>query len=533
MSTALPSIGTLDTPRPPAFSSDELLEALPHVRKTVHVVREGADGRVGISIDGNPGARGWPLLATLPPLYPEWLGDRAFTETHGLRFPYVAGAMANGIATTDLVVAMAEAGMLGFFGAAGLTVDRIARELDDLQARLGHTDLPWGSNLIHAPNEPRVEAGTVELYLQRGVKRVSASAYMALTPMIVRYAYTGVRQLADGRIHRENFVFAKISRPEVARRFLTPAPTEMLEKLVAQGQLTAEEARIAQRLPVAEDIIVESDSGGHTDNRPLSALFPVILQLRDEMAREHRYSRPIRVGAAGGLGTPGAVAAAFALGAAFVLTGSVNQGAVESGLDESGRKLLAQADLADVVMAPAADMFELGVTVQVLRKGTMFGVRARKLYELYQAYPSLDAIPAAEKKVLEEKILQSSCDEVWAGCERFFTERDPHELDKARKNPKHKMALVFRWYLGLSSKWAIKGVPERRMDYQIWCGPAMGAFNDWVKGSFLEPYDARTAVQIARNLLEGAAVITRAQQLRTYGVPVPAAAFAFAPRPLH
>ena len=70
------------------------------------------------------------------------------------------------------------------------------------------------------------------------------------------------------------------------------------------------------------------------------------------------------------------------------------------------------------------------------------------------------------------------------------------------------------------------------MDYQIWCGPAQGAFNDWVRGSFLEAPSARDAVQIAFNLLEGAAVITRAQQLRSYGVPMPAAAFDFSPRPL-
>ncbi|MEZ4319047.1 MAG: PfaD family polyunsaturated fatty acid/polyketide biosynthesis protein [Myxococcota bacterium] len=539
MAAALPSIGTLESPRPPAFSSQDLLAVIPEVRSPIHIVQEGPGGRVGVALGGTlkgpgpvNGVPTWSLLATLPPLYPEWLGDRAFTEVHGLRFPYIAGAMANGIATTDLVVAMAKAGMLGFFGAAGLTVDRISRELDDLQARLGGTGLPWGSNLIHAPNEPQVEAGTVELYLKKGVKRVSASAYMALTPMIIRYAYSGIKQLADGRIHRENFVFAKISRPEVARRFLTPAPAEILDKLVASGQLTAEEGQLARRLPVAEDIIVESDSGGHTDNRPLTALFPVIQQLRNQLAAEHRYTRPIRVGAAGGLGTPDAVAAAFGLGAAFVLTGSVNQGAIESGLDPYGRELLAQAGIADVVMAPAADMFELGVTVQVLRRGTMFGVRAQKLYELYQAYGSLDAIPADEKKTLETQVLQMTCDEVWKGCEAFFAERDPKELEKAAKNPRHKMALVFRWYLGLSSKWAIHGTPERRMDYQIWCGPAMGAFNEWVRGSFLEPPQNRTAVQIARNLLEGAAVITRAQQLRTYGVPVPAAAFSFAPRPL-
>ena len=39
-------------------------------------------------------------------------------------------------------------------------------------------------------------------------------------------------------------------------------------------------------------------------------------------------------------------------------------------------------------------------------------------------------------------------------------------------------------------------------------------------------------VQIARNLLEGAAAVTRAQQLRSYGVPVPQSAFHFVPRPL-
>jgi hypothetical protein len=73
---------------------------------------------------------------------------------------------------------------------------------------------------------------------------------------------------------------------------------------------------------------------------------------------------------------------------------------------------------------------------------------------------------------------------------------------------------------------------ERAADFQIWCGPAMGAFNTWVHGSFLDPIPRqRGVVQVARNLLEGAAVVTRAQQLRSYGVPVPAAAFDFRPRP--
>ena len=525
-------------PKSPVFDTTDIVQACQRIREPVHVIREGPRGRIGVAFGGatlpadSPnGVPTWPWMASLPPMYPEWLGDRGFLETHGVRFPYVAGAMANGIATTELVVAMGNAGMLGFFGAAGLDPTTVEAALDRLEAALG-SDRPWGSNLIHSPNEPKREAEIADLYIRRGVRRVSASAYMALTPHVVRYAFSGVRRGSDGQIVRPNFVFAKISRPEVARRFMAPPPREMLDGLVRDGLLTREEAALALHLPVAEDIIVEADSGGHTDNQTLTALFPTIRRLRDDLIESHGFTRPIRIGAAGGLGTPSALAAAFGLGAAFVLTGSVNQAAVESGLSSEGRALLAQASLADVIMAPAADMFEMGVKVQVLKRGTMFGVRALKLYELYTRYDSLEAMPDDVRANLERRVLGAPVDEIWSGTRAFFLERDPHEVERAERDPKHRMALVFRWYLGLSSRWAIAGESGRRLDYQIWCGPAMGAFNAWAKGSFLEDPARRGAVQVALNLLEGAAVITRAHQLRTYGAPVPDAAFRFNPRVL-
>jgi hypothetical protein len=60
----------------------------------------------------------------------------------------------------------------------------------------------------------------------------------------------------------------------------------------------------------------------------------------------------------------------------------------------------------------------------------------------------------------------------------------------------------------------------------------MGAFNSWVAGSYLEPCENREAVQVALNLLEGATQISRAHQARKCGVPVPASAFRYLPRPL-
>ena len=60
----------------------------------------------------------------------------------------------------------------------------------------------------------------------------------------------------------------------------------------------------------------------------------------------------------------------------------------------------------------------------------------------------------------------------------------------------------------------------------------MGAFNRWAEGSFLEQPEARSVVQVALNFMEGAAVVTRSQQLRSYGLPVPSQAFDYRPRPI-
>jgi hypothetical protein len=49
----------------------------------------------------------------------------------------------------------------------------------------------------------------------------------------------------------------------------------------------------------------------------------------------------------------------------------------------------------------------------------------------------------------------------------------------------------------------------------------MGAFNEWVKGSFLEQPKNRNTVTVARNLLFGAAVLRRLNTLKDQGVILP------------
>lgn len=199
--------------------------------------------------------------------------------------------------------------------------------------------------------------------------------------------------------------------------------------------------------------------------------------MREQIQAHYRYHQPIFVGAAGGIGTPEAALAAFTMGADYVVTGSINQSCVEAGTSPHVKQLLAQADMADVMMAPAADMFEMGVKVQLLKRGTLFPLRAQKLYELYSRYPSLEALPADEREKLERQIFKRDLESIWQETVQYFQERDPRQIERAQRDPHQKMALVFRWYLGLSSRWANRGEPGAK-----WITKS-GAAQPWVRST--------------------------------------------------
>lgn len=507
--------------------TDTVRSALTAVEQPFFLVR--GDGGLAVTGDAALARAGGEVLAAAPPCPPRALGDEEFRRAHGVRYAYMSGAMANGIASAALVTALARAGFLASFGAAGLLPDKVDAALAAITRQA--PGAPFCCNLIHSPSEPAMERSTVELCLRHRVRCIEASAFLQLTAPIVHYRVAGLTR-RDGRVVPLNKVIAKVSRSEVAEAFLRPAPEPILRELTASGLVTAEQADLARQVPLADDVTAEADSGGHTDRRPLSVLVPDIIALRDQIQRELGYADQVRVGAAGGIGSPAAVFAAFALGAGYVVTGSVNQASVEADQSDAAKELLAAAGPTDCELAPAADMFEIGADVQVLRRGTMFAARARQLREIYRRCDGIDDIPAAEREAIEARTFRRPLGEVWEDCVRFFSQRDPDQITRADGNSKRKMALIFRWYLGLSSGWSIAGDADRLPDYQIWCGPAMGAFNHWAAGSYLAPARNRHAVDIAAHLMRGAAVAARTAHLRTAGVQLPAAACGYLPAPL-
>ena len=517
--TQLPGILWQADKRKPGFTGDDLRQLLLVLDQPVWAIEE--NGKIGLAVGGNlyPGRDGPDMLGFAPALSMEMLGDASFCKTYGTRYAYYAGAMANGISSETLVIALGQAGYMGSYGAGGVSLKRIEAAILTIKAAL--PDGPYAFNLLNSPNEPALEQNAVRLYLSHGIRVIEASAYLAMTAPLVHYRVAGLSQAADGSVVLGNRVIGKLSRLEMAQRFLDPAPADILSKLVAEGKVTPQQVELAQRVPMADDITVEADSGGHTDNRPLVCMLPAFIALRDQVQAKRQYAQPVRIGVGGGIGTPEAALAAFTLGAAYVVTGSVNQACVESGASEHTRALLAEMDMADVAMAPAGDMFEMGARVQVLKRGTMFAMRAQKLYELYSRYNAWEEIPAAEREKLEKTVFKRDFASIWADTVTFFNERDPRQVERGNASPKDKLALVFRWYLGLSSRWSVMGEKDREMDYQVWTGPALGAFNQWVKGTSMEDPQNRYVVEVARHILTGCAVLSRVRTLELQGVVFP------------
>jgi trans-AT polyketide synthase/acyltransferase/oxidoreductase domain-containing protein len=463
------------------------------------------------------------LTGTMAGTDAQKLGSAAFRARYGVCYAYVAGAMFRGTGSAALVIRMGQAGLLAYLGAGGLSLDEIEVALQTIQAQLIHGEA-YGANLLADYDQPKSEHAVVELYLRYRVTNIEAAAFMQLTTALVLFRVKGLSQDAQGRIRCAHRVLAKVSRLEVAEAFMSPPPRHLVEILLREGAITAEQAELAKQVPMSHDLCVEADSGGHTDGGIPTILLPAMLRLRDRIQVQHRYAEPLCMGLGGGIGTPAAAAAAFAMDADFILTGSINQCTVEAGASDIVKGMLQDAGIHDMTYAPAGDMFELGARVQVLKKGLLFPMRANKLYALYQQHDSWEAIPEAERSKIERMFFKRSFLQVWEECRRDLQIQGcDKDLAIAQSNPKVRMARVFRWYLAYTVKLAFSDCP----DDQVHTGPALGAFNQWVKGTPLEPWQARHVDAIALHLLEATAAHVHRRE-RARATPEPAVSEAVA-----
>jgi len=219
---------------PPEPLASALQRALLNVSRPVYVVERpdglcvSQGGTAALGGQAQAGGDRLPLRAYVPPLHPQGLGDPAFKADRGLRYAYVAGEMANGITSVRMVTEMGKAGMLGFFGAGGLMPQEVEAAVDRLQRE--DPRIPFGVNLIHSPGQPELEMTLAELFLRKQVRLVSASAYVEPNLPLVYFRAKGAHRAPDGRIVCPNEIIGKVSRVEVARKFLAPPAAKHLTR---------------------------------------------------------------------------------------------------------------------------------------------------------------------------------------------------------------------------------------------------------------------------------------------------------------
>lgn len=414
-------------------------------------------------------------------------GNAAFRARFGVDQAVVIGGMGHGVGSVALVQKLASAGFLAFLGADGLSDAELRSSLTELRSRLGNR--PFGVNVRGRAGDGAAADARLRLLTEQRVGSIEVGGFHQVSRSLVRYRLTRLTRGPDGSVRPANRLVAKVTRPETAEAFLSPPPPALVAALLAAGEIEHEAATLAPRVPMADAVVALGDCGGDTDSGTLLALLPLVLRLRDRLAAN------VAVGAGGGIGTPAAAAAAFLIGADFVQVGSVMQCTPEAGISDQAKDMLAKMSVQDTELAPSEDWFDWGGKVRVLKRGSLFAARASKLYDLYRFHERWDLVPAAERQRIEQNYLGAPFDDILASVRA-------EQPSVAAVSGREQMALVFRRYLADARRRAIAGSTERSADLQIWTGPALGAFNDWVRGTALEDWRRRDAVSVARLLAE-------------------------------
>lgn len=235
----------------------------------------------------------------------------AFTERLGVRYPIVAFAH-----STDVIVEVVKAGGFGVFGGTRNTPDEIRSVLKEIRSRVG--DRPFGIDLViprgmpASNNREVIEAEIPDghrMFVDHIYKKynVPAPVKAGMRTRFVRSEETAAAQVRAVLESDVNLLALGVgSPPDVIA--LAKERGKIVLSLVGQPK----HARRA--IEAGTDILVAqgADAGGHTGSIGTFSLVPQIVDLAG--------GRPVL--AAGGVVSGRHIAAAFALGADGVWTGT-------------------------------------------------------------------------------------------------------------------------------------------------------------------------------------------------------------------
>ena len=238
----------------------------------------------------------------------------------GIEFPIFAFTHCR-----DVVVAVSKAGGFGVLGAVGFTPEQLARELEWIDAHIG--DLPYGVDIVIpqkyegiGESDPAKLAAQLEKMVPQGHRDFAAKLLaehgVPEAPPEDKLGLLGWTEATAKPLLDEALKHPKVKL--IANALGTP-PKEIIDQIHGTGRLVAAlcgKVKQAKKHKAAGiDIIIAqgTEGGGHTGEIGSVVLWPQII---DAVA-------PLPVLAAGGIGNGRQVAAAMAMGAAGVWTGSL------------------------------------------------------------------------------------------------------------------------------------------------------------------------------------------------------------------
>ena len=268
----------------------------------------------------------------------------------GIEFPIFAFSHCR-----DVVAAVTRAGGFGVLGAVGYTAEQLAVELDWIDGEVG--EKPYGVDIVI----PQVDAGAHESdpeQLRNELVKQIPDEYFAYARKVLEDA--GVPELPPGEFHNGMIVRStsttarqhaaealRHERVRVIANALGAPPQDLTDEIHASGRLviglcgSVEHAR--RHAAAGVDIIVAqgAEGGGHTGHIGSIVLWPQVVEA----------VAPIPVLAAGGIGSGAQVAAALALGAQGVWTGTLWLATDWSEMTAEQKDALVQAKSSDAIIS--------------------------------------------------------------------------------------------------------------------------------------------------------------------------------------
>jgi NAD(P)H-dependent flavin oxidoreductase YrpB (nitropropane dioxygenase family) len=247
----------------------------------------------------------------------------------------------------DVVAAVSGAGGVGVLGTTRQSPEILEYDLRWLDEHLG--DRPYGVDLLFPVGTEGDDLVELAAQIPRRhwdfVAQLQAQFNIPPPKDAERYSSSGDNLIPTHQRAREKMDIVLGHQPALVASALGPVPSDIVRQLrqhdcVIAG-LVGAPGQAGRHVAAGADLIIAqgTEAGGHTGEISTLVLVP---QVVDEVA-------PVPVLAAGGIGDGRQIAAALALGAQGVWTGSVWLATVESDVEEPVKRKLVAATSRDTV----------------------------------------------------------------------------------------------------------------------------------------------------------------------------------------